>query len=183
MLPLLGFGQEEETFQDTNPLAELHALGYKEITINSLFDKKVIAVLKKALKQSNLKTLPREDVKKIVGESLKGNPLGKVFQKFPQGLEVFVDVIRDEHALPGLLDIFAERKKLQYFGYGWMIMFFLSLWFKGSIIDKYKPFYVRIPQSILYSLTFTGIVMTAYYFLFKDQLDPTIQVVRGTLRI
>lgn len=176
LFPLLAFGQdgEEEVF---DPAKELQSLGYQEINVKALADPRVREIVLRSLKDSDIRTKPREEVKATILASLKGHPLEKFLTSNPKVLEIFIDILRDEKALPGLLHILKREKDLKLYFWMWLAFFISSFWFKKMFVGMYWPWYKKIPASILFSLSMTIISFSVFYLMFTDEMHPTVTIV------
>lgn len=169
-------GEDGEVF---DPMAELKKLGHDKIDLNTFLDAKVIPIFTRMLQESNIRNIPKEDVRKTVFESFKGQPLEKVFEHCPRCLDIFVDVIRDEKAMPSLLQIFHRKPDLKKFGLIWLGVLIAVFFLKRKIFPKTMPFYKKIPASILMSLFFTVVSFFIFYQMFKAETEPTLRIVLG----
>lgn len=181
----LAFGQGSEQDEELGDVPtldlsdELKKLGHNQVNLGALMDEKVIPLFTKYLKESKISELSRDLTRSMVLETFKDRPIGKVFVKCPKCLEIFVDIIRDREAMPSLLQIFGRQKDLRNYGFFWFGGIVFLFFFKRMIFPKKWPFYKRWPVSLLINILFTILSFGIFYYLFREELGPTLRVVLG----
>jgi hypothetical protein len=159
-----------------NPLEEMKKLGYEQITAAALLDDKVLAILQRTLKERPVATLPIEKVKVMILENSKGSILADLFERFPRTLNFVVDFVRDEKALPGLLDILLRKDDLKSYGYIWLVIFIFGLYVKSRVIKPKWVFKKRFLYSLSFSLVLSSISLYLFYSLFSEEITPSLSV-------
>lgn len=169
--------QSTEAMKPKNPVEELKKLGHSQLNAAALLDEKVVAYLQQTLKEGGMSKVPPEQVRKMLQEKMKGHFMESVVQQFPKLLDIFVDVLRDKDAMPGLLNIFKRKDDLKTYGYLWLAIFVFGMWFKGRIIKPKWPFLRRFKYSSIVSLVLTSSTIYLFYSMFNQELSPTLAIV------
>jgi hypothetical protein len=160
-----------------DPISELKKLGHSEISVDSLLDEKVIPIFERMLKESNLKAQDPEVLKATITKQFQGHPVGNLFQRFPKCLTIFVEILRDDKAMPGLLRIMTLKHHLKKYFYVWLGLFIFTWWLKRKIIPKDAPFLSRTLRSIMVSLCFMSLTFFVFYQMFHKELSPTVSII------
>ncbi len=165
---------EEKTYSVAE---ELQKIGRQQLDYAALFDDKVQAILQQGLKESKIRKQSPEFIRAMIRGKVKGGPLEKVFTQFPLLLEICVDVMRDDHALPGLIRLFSRKKDLENYAMIWFVLLIAGYFLKKKIIPKELPFLRRFVSSLIFSCCMTGISLVIFYNMFKDEVGPTVNVI------
>lgn len=160
-----------------NPLEEIRQLGFEQITAASLMDEKVLAILQRILKEHPFSSLSPDEVKALILERSKGSVVADVLKRFPKLLDLAVDLIRDEKAIPGLLGIFSRKNDLKSYGYIWLVIFIFGLFIKSRVIKPKWAFKKRFLYGLAFSLLLSSFSLYIFYSLFSEELSPTLSLV------
>ena len=164
-----------------NPLEEIQKLGHKQRTAAVLLDDKVLAIIQKTLKEGVMRNRPAEEIRALIQEKAKGSFLEGVIRRFPKILDIFVGVMKDEKALPGLIGILIRRDDLKTYGYICLGLFLFGMFVKHRIIKPKWKFFKRFRYSVTVSLIISAITCTLFYNFFKDEISPTLAVISKNL--
>lgn len=132
-------------------------------------------VVQEFLKENPFSKMPREEIKSMITVKMNGLPVEKLIKKHPKLLDLFVDWIRDESALPKLFGIVNKPDKVKTYGIIVIVIFILSFALnlansKGSLIKRiFKKMGVFAGAFL--------INVGSFVFLFKDELNPTFKVI------
>ncbi len=127
------------------------------------------------LKENPFSKMNRNEVKSMITVRLEGFPVGKFFENNPRVLDMLVDWIRHPYALPKIMGIVNKPDKVKIYGGVvvaiFIISFFLNLFnSKGNLL---KRIFTKM-------CIFTGafiLNMGTFIFLFKENLNPTFDVI------
>jgi hypothetical protein len=168
--------QIEKTKDAFNVADELKKLGYDTINGASLMDEKVIAVVKRALRENHMSHFPREVVADLIMEKSQGHYMEKVFRSNPWLLDATVDVMRDREALPALLDLLLKKESLKLYMYFWLGILLLSFIVKRFIFPKSWKGFKRHSLGFLLSFFLMIVSLTVFYNMFRPNLRPTLSI-------
>ena len=130
--------------------------------------------MKDFLKENPLSKLSPEEIKSMIMVQVTGKPMEQVFKKNPKFLDFVVEWLRDKKALPSLIGIFNKQKELKQYGIAFFVVFILSfilnLMSKGSLLK-------RIFKKLLITLAAISLNLGIFYWFFREELSPTIDIV------
>lgn len=174
-----------ETLDEASPVAgyfdELKKLGHSEINLKTFNDPKAIPWIKKILSESKIDQIPEAKVKLMLKNQFKGTIFDKIFNLFPVTLDIFTAVVRDSKAMPSLIGIFGQRGLLKIFFCVWFATLLLFYYLRKVFISPNAKTYVKIPASILFSLSFSAVSFMIFYYMFTEEVDPTVKVIQRFL--
>ncbi len=151
-------------------------LGEKALTIDDLMSEKFQKMIEETLKNNPLKDMDREELKRMLLERSQGQPVEKLFKSFPVTLDIAVDMVRDEKAALGLIRLAKKKDALMNYTAIWIVLF-LSFWMlRKRIAPKTAPFIRRFIFKTILSITGSVISFSIFYYMFKDEIAPTIAI-------
>lgn len=157
-----------------NAVEELKKLGDADVTASSLLDDKVVKVVQRMFKESELKKIPKKQVTDMILEKSKGSMIENYLRNSPRLVDAFADVLRDEKAMPGLVGIFLRKDDLKIYAIIWLVLMFLSYIIKRLV---FPPEWQKSwPKRALLSLLFTTISVSIFYKMFYAELKPTVTI-------
>ena len=109
----------------------------------------------------------------------EGQPLGKLFKRFPKLLDICVDIVRDAEALPAFVGILGKKERLKKYFYVWLGLFILSFLIKRYIFPKKWSWAKRLFAGSFMSLLFLSISLSVFYQLFDKELSPILSVMKN----
>ena len=126
------------------------------------------------LKENPLSKLPPEEVKAMIMVQVTGKPMEKVFKNNPRLLDMIIEWLRDPKAIPALIGLLNKQDELKTYSISFLVVFVLSfilnLMSKGSLIS-------RIFKKLLITIGAIFLNLGIFYWLFKTELTPTIDIV------
>lgn len=167
---------------ENNPLAELKKLGHENVTFASLMDERVVKLVQKMLRESHLKKLPREEVKKLITDRARGSMMEGILKSKPRILEAMVDVMQDEKAMGNLVGIFLRKDDLKIYFYVWLALMITGFLIRKFYINKKWKGIERTLIGLTFTLFLTGISLTVFYQIFHEELSPTAKILVGHFR-
>jgi hypothetical protein len=163
---------KDDTF---NAAEELKILGHGDINIASLMDEKVVKVLERMVKESELKNAPPEKVKALILEKASF-PVQEFFTDHPKIFDTVADIVRDENALSGLIGILVRKDDLKLYGLIWILLMIMGWLIKKIFVGPDWHVKQKFIFAMLVSLTITFISFSTFYKLFKAELTPTASI-------
>lgn len=159
---------------------EVKRLGYQTVNFDSLFDKRVVDLLKQGIEQGKLWELSLKEKKALLLQNVKGRKIEKTFQKNPRFHAFCADFIYDREAMPALLGIFNRKKDLQTYAILALIIFILTMIARRSLTPKKKKGGTLKRVLIGISLSIFSMSLTAFIFyqIFRPELLPTVTVIQ-----
>ena len=174
--------QEELKEKAFNFPEELKKLGHETLNVAALADDKVIDLLQKALQENQLKNIPREKVSEHILEKSKGTPAALLFQNNPRLLNIAVDFLRDEKALPAAINFLKRRDDLKLYFAIWVGLMILSWLFKRAFFNPNWGKLRRLILGLFVTVIFASISLTIFYRMFYEELSPTVAIIIKNLK-
>ncbi len=109
--------------------------------------------------------------------NVQGKPAHKIFTKFPKTLDISVDILRDQEAMPAMLGIFARKNALKVYFFSWIGIMIFGYLFKKIFFSKRWPAFKRFSMSLLLSLTLSAFSLWLFYYIFTKEVGPTLAVI------
>ena len=100
-----------------------------------------------------------------------------LLKKHPKILDVMVEMIRDERALPEMVSIMDKHDQLLTYTYIFMGMFILATLLSVFMFQNSGVF-KRILFEIFLTVSLPFINLVIFYFMFKKNLDPTVDIIK-----
>lgn len=186
----LAFGQDEEeiiTEEDiieavpapVSPLQKIQDLGYKEIDLKALQDKEVVKILQEMFKDSPLAKMPREELRELILTQSEGKFFHGYLERSPKVIKTIIDILQDATALPALLGILLKKNELEIFFYLWIGLIITTWVIKRFWLKKKKKWSKgkKFMVSIMISLASSVVSISAFYYLFYDEVVPATKIV------
>ncbi len=123
--------------------------------------------------------MSKAEVRTFVENSSKMSPVGSVLQKYPILLDIFAEVFHDEKALPKLVTLVEQKKKMRNFFFVSLTLFILSIVLNS--LNSKAGFLKRFFRKILITLGMLGINLTVFYFMFTEEVGPAFKAVLRVL--
>lgn len=162
--------EAEESFSDDEPRAQV-----KESYLSNFMSAAGKKFIEEFLSDNPFAKVPRKEMKALIVARVAGMPFGDTLERYPGLLEFLVDFVRDEKAIPSMLGIVNQPKKVKNFGMiaiGIFVMVFILNLFnsKGNIFR-------RILTKLCIGLFAFVCNITIFYIVFKDEISPTLGIV------
>lgn len=134
-------------------------------------------VLKKLLKANPMSNMSHDQLKQVMENRFEGTKYGAIIKKHPKILDVMVEMIRDERALPEMVSIMDKHDQLLTYTYIFMGMFILATLLSVFMFQNSGVF-KRILFKIFLTVSLPLINLVIFYFMFKKNLDPTVDIIK-----
>ncbi|MDA9793299.1 hypothetical protein N9B72_01815 [Bacteriovoracaceae bacterium] len=138
------------------------------------------SMIKKLLKTNPMSRMGHDQLKKMLKQRLKGTKYGTVLEKNETLLDIIVELIRDKKALPELVSILDKADKLLTYFYSFIALFILAMLLNIFMFAKARVF-KRIMFKILLTVSMPIVNLAIFYFMFKENLDPTVAIIKTYL--
>ena len=180
-ISLPGFSQEALKAQPANePVSvhdELKKLGYDSIDMTSLSDEKVVALVRKVIKESKLSEVPPSELKALLLKQAHGSPYEKILKNHPKILNCMVDILRSEEAMSSLVGIFLRKGDFKLYVGIWICLIILGILFKMIFFNPdWNPWKFRF-LSLIVSLIVMIISVNMFYKIFEKELSPSVKII------
>lgn len=146
---------------------------------DSFVTKMMSGVMKQAidsfLKENPFSKMDRKEVKSMIEVKTNGLPVSKLFQKHPKLLDILVDWIRDKKALPKIMGILNKPDDVKTYGFIVTGIFILS--FLLNLANSKGGLGKRILKKMGIFIGAFIINISAFYFLFKAEIRPTLDII------
>lgn len=156
-------------------------LGEKALTMDDMMSDEFYKMLEEQLKNNPLRQMDKILLKEMIIAKTSDHPAGKIFTAVPMTLEIAVDFLQDEKAIMGLLKLVRKKERLKVYGFIWLFLLLSFWWMKKNLIPQELPFLQRFFQRTLLSLTGTIISTMTFYFMFRQEIQPTWMIIKKHL--
>lgn len=115
-------------------------------------------------------------------EQVKGllvSRVGKSFEDNPKLLSGVSEWIRDENALPDFMAIIGESEKLKTYGICFIVVFVSA--FLINLKNGNKSLFKRLIYKLVLMMSTTVINVGIFFFLFQENLTPTVNILKKYL--
>lgn len=143
--------------------------------VTNLMNDMVKNVVQEFLKENPFSKMPREEVKSMIQARIQGLPIEKFLQKHPKLLELLVDWLRDNKALPKIMGIVNKPKQVKIYGIIVIVVFVIS--FILNLLNSKGNLFKRILKKMGIFFGAFIINFAAFFVLFKDELGPTLKII------
>ena len=152
---------------------------------DGLFDrmlKKMRSRFSQQLKKNPLRFMTAKEVETLILERTQGNIVGDYLKNSPRAMYFIVNFMRDEFALPQMMQILDKEKELKrysYFVIGNIIFFFLLGWYydKTSNTGLLRTIF----RKIFLGLLSTSISFAVFYVMFHKEVQPTVGIAKEAM--
>ena len=167
------FGQGEGVgrLQDT-PKAPVKI---EDSFFSGLMDEGAKKVIGEFLAENPFSKVPREELKALLTARLHGLPLGGVMENNPKLLNMSVDLVRDESAIPSFLSIVNKPEKVKTYGYVLIGVFVLV--FILNLMNNKGNIFKRIFAKMLIGLGAFVVNLAAAFIIFREEISPSLDII------
>lgn len=121
--------------------------------------------------------MDRKQIEDVIKEKASGTKLGDILSTSPKAMDLLVNIIRDDRALPYMLGILNQRHKMQVYGYVSLVLFIATLLMNMFVRKKkQEPFYLRWSRTIFMQAVLSVGLFIFFYILFRRELEPLMMV-------
>lgn len=142
--------------------------------ISKFMDAKTKNVLAQMMHKNPFEYMSSQQVEGLLiakgGDTLKNSP------RLLKGLTAW---LKDKKALSGFLSILGETKKLKTYGMCLVVIFVCAFFL--NLKNSKNGILKRIIYKVLLTLTTFGLNITVFFIIFKEEVSPTIRVIRESL--
>lgn len=186
-LPLLAFGLSDEESELRDNLVKEHKNSPK---LDAKLEK-----LTTELDESMFGGMVSDEIKEGIAKMITDNPFqymsdeqvksllvskgGKSFSENPKLLSGVSEWIRDKKALPKFMAIIGEKEKLKTYGICFLVVFVVA--FILNLRNGKHNIFKRLMLKLGLMITTTIVNLGVFYYLFQDNLAPTINILKKYL--
>ena len=130
------------------------------------------------IKKNPFSSMSESDIKETILKRTKESSLSEFFLNNPKILGVVTKVLKDQHAVPSMVSIINYPSKMK--NYGVICFVVIIIGFFLNVKNNSKGFIKRLIVKVGISL---GTVITnfiLFYVIFKDQLNPTVNIIKSS---
>lgn len=124
--------------------------------------------------QNPFRLMGDSEVRNFIEQRVEGKPAGALLKNNPKLMNGIVEFIRDEKAIPTFLSIVNKPKKMKIYGSVvlgiFVVAFLLNLKNGGNRLMK------RIVNKLVLMAVSTTLNFATFYFIFQDEISPTIKI-------
>jgi hypothetical protein len=158
-------------------LEEMKKSGNRVITLDALMDPKMVEELRQTINLSKISEMPLDQMKGLIQAKVQGSRLEEIFKTSPKLLTMAAAIMIDKDALPALLGVLPQREQLKFFGLACLCIFFFGIVFKKIVRPKNAGFFMRVALSLGVTILVSSASLTTFYFLFENEVAPTVRVI------
>lgn len=149
--------------------------GLQDSFVSNMMTGVMKQVVSEFLKENPFSKMDREEVKSMIKLRMNGLPVEKLFEKNPKLLDMLVDWIRDKKALPKIIGIVNKPKEVKIYSFVVIAIFVLS--FILNLVNSKGNLGKRILNKIGIFLGAFIINLGTFYFLFREELKPSLDII------
>lgn len=168
---LQGLKEGEFSNDPEKPKAE----GLKDSFVTNMMTGVMKQAIDSFLKENPFSKMEREEVKSMIQLKTNGLPVAKLFENHPKILDIIVDWIRDEKALPKIIGIVNKPDEVKMYGFIVMGIFILS--FILNLSNSKGGLGKRILKKLMIFIGAFIINISAFFYLFQAEMKPTLDIV------
>lgn len=176
-------GQEDTSSFSVEESSKVDASIVSSSQVSESFLMKMMNKEMKDKVQSMIKSNPLAHMSKqqlqglLLGrEGLPPTSMGKIFKANPRVLELVVEVLHDEHALPRFLSLMNKPKKMKTYGIS-VIVFMIFIFFI-NLKNSAKKIFKRIMFKFILMGASTLGNFLIFYIIFREELGPTVEIIK-----
>lgn len=147
----------------------------KESFVSGMMSGVMKQAINQFLKENPFSKMDRDEVKSMIQVKTNGLPVAKLFEKNPKILDMLVDWIRDEKALPKIMSIVNKPDQVKKYGIIVTAIFILS--FILNLTNSKGGLGKRILKKMGIFFGAFIVNITAFVVLFKEEITPTLDIV------
>ncbi|MFG1499052.1 hypothetical protein ABMA70_02505 [Halobacteriovorax sp. XZX-3] len=135
-------------------------------------------MMRRAIKMINaqFKNVPDAQVAQMIRDSASQNQMMQFFTNSDRFVNFAVGLVKDDKALLYLFELTQDKDVLKLALGAVIFLFILSFFLKRAFIKKDEFFVFRYVKSLIFFVFSTGFKAGVLYFIYKDYLDPSVDV-------
>jgi hypothetical protein len=145
--------------------------------ISSFMKKMQGTMMTKLLKENPLKLLPKDQMRSTFLSMIEGTPYKKIMENNPKLMNFAMEWLVDDNAIKGFLNIPSNQKRMKNYLYI-LIGFFIFGFFLNHYLTRDSGLLKKIIVKLFMMVFTIGGNLTIFYFMFKKELDPTLDLVK-----
>jgi len=126
------------------------------------------------LKENPFSKMPKDEIKTMFTTRMSGLPVEKIINKYPVILDFVVEWLHDKRALPKLVGIINKPDDVKL--YGLIVIGIFVGAFILNLMNSSGGLLTRIFKKLCIFGAGTVVNIGAFVYLFKTEIDPTIDV-------
>lgn len=166
-----GQGQKENT--DTSEI--------KDNFFTKMLNDNMKVAAAKMMRSNPFSSMDKEELRSMLVGRTAGTKLGNFLKNSPRLVTVLVDIAHDEKAIPSFISLINKPGKIKMYGFVvgsvFVIAFILNLFNSKSSLLK------RVVNKFLIMGCAATINFGAFYFIFKQELQPTLNIIFQTFNL
>lgn len=125
-----------------------------------------------------ISALSDEEITKLLKEKNEGSWTKKIFEFEPRLYPLSVAMLKDKEALPMLVSM--SEKKDKYIVFFWWMLgtLIFSIILKKVIMNPTMPFFTALFWGLSRFLLINGIRIYIFWYIFAEEITPTIKIVK-----
>jgi hypothetical protein len=141
--------------------------------------------LVKLLQSRPLKNISHDDVRVLIQEKFQGTPTAEIFKKSPETLNLLVNVVKDDEALPQFSKIILDDRKWIWSGGSFLVVMIIIFLIKRKIKNPFKSIPLMFMHWLFLNLLFIPITMFCsllnFYLWYPKEVGPLAKLVISSL--
>ncbi|MBD65592.1 MAG: hypothetical protein CME62_10315 [Halobacteriovoraceae bacterium] len=141
-----------------------------------MLDQKQKEMAAKMMRQNPFQNMKRDMIRGSIMKAMDPEkPFGKFLNENPKIADTVADIAVDKKAIPAFMSILNKPDQMKLFGII-VIIVFITVFFLNLKNSK-KSIFKRFLTKIFLMLSSLLVNLTAFYVIFKKELDPTLDIV------
>lgn len=125
---------------------------------------------------SQFKYTPEEEVAQMIHSSLEGKPMAGFLINSERLTSFVVGMLKDDKALLYLFELTQDKKVMKLAFFTIIGLIIINFFLRRKIIKKDDFILARFVKGLMFLIISTGLKVGILYFLYRDYLQPTIDV-------
>lgn len=169
----------EKDFDDINTPKKKGIVIIESNIFSDMLEAKSKRAIVKMLHGNPFSEMSESEVREILLERTNKSRLHQWLKENPRAFDLLVDIVKDKESLPALVSIINKPNKIKKYAIG--AIFLLLVTFLLNLKSTDAGFLKRLMLKLAVTFGSLGANVLLFYYLFKEELTPTLNVILRTL--
>lgn len=165
--------------EQVKKIAEQNKIKLDDNVFTGLLKGESKSALAEMLNSNPFEEMSLDQVKQMILIRTEGSRLNNWLKKNPVRLEAFAELVKDEKALPSLIEILNKSDKLTKYAMGCVFIFLVGIFINLKNSDKSMIKKIILKLSV--TVATLGCNVLLFYFVFKDEVSPAWNIIKKAI--
>jgi hypothetical protein len=156
--------------------SELEGVEINDSFLTSFMNENTKKAAMDLMKTNPFSAMSKGELESMILARTEGSPLNSLFKKNPKALVILVEVLQDKKAVPAMMSIINKPEQMKK--YGFACIFIILIGFFINIKNSKAHFMKRVLYKIILSFSTIGCNLAVFYYLFYQEISPTVQIIK-----